>query len=96
MIGQLDMLSFYGTEKKNMLRAQRSVGNEDKTLFSLVRSAESFLKKKKKSETELTASVMKKRSKTQEKNGFELDETVQNVQLFEEVLFVKLRTTENS
>ena len=35
IIGQSDMLSFYGTEKKYMLRAQRTVRNEeDKTLFS--------------------------------------------------------------
>ena len=43
MIGKSDMLSFYGTEKNIMLRAQRTVRNEeDKTLFSLGRSAESF------------------------------------------------------
>ena len=35
MIGQSDMLSFYGTEKKYMLRAQRTVRNEeDTTSFS--------------------------------------------------------------
>ena len=42
MIGRSDTLSFYGTEKKYMLRAQRTVRNEeDKTSFSLGRSAES-------------------------------------------------------
>ena len=43
MIGQSDMLSFYGT-KKIMFRAQRTVRNEDdKPSFSLGRSAESFV-----------------------------------------------------
>ena len=42
MIGQLDMLSFYGTEKV-CLKAQRTVRNEeDKTSFSFGRSAEKF------------------------------------------------------
>ena len=44
IIGQSDMLSFYGTEKKYMFRAQRTVRNEEnKTSFSLGRSAESFI-----------------------------------------------------
>ena len=44
MIGQSDVLSFYGTEKKNMLKAQTTVRNEEgKTSFSLGRSAESFV-----------------------------------------------------
>ena len=37
------MLSFYGAEKNNMLRAQRTARNEeDKTSFNLGLSAESF------------------------------------------------------
>ena len=45
MIGQSDMSSFYGTEKNNyVLGAQRTVRKEeDKTLFSLGRSAERFV-----------------------------------------------------
>ena len=44
LFGQSDMLSFYGTEKKYMFRAQRTVRNEEnKTSFSLGRSAESFV-----------------------------------------------------
>ena len=44
MIGKSDMLSFYGTEKNIMLRAQRTVRNEeDKTLFTLDCSTESFV-----------------------------------------------------
>ena len=49
-----------------------------------------------KAETELTASVLKKkRSKTHKrlKERFLIDETGQNVHIFEEVLFFKLRTT---
>ena len=43
VIGQSDLLSFYGTEKV-CLKAQRTVRNEeDKTSFSLGRSAESFV-----------------------------------------------------
>ena len=36
----------------------------------------------------------KKKRKEKEKNAFSWDETGQNVQIFEEVLFFKLRTTE--
>ena len=45
MIGQLDMFSLYGREKNIiMLRAQRTVRNEeDKTSFSLGRSADRFV-----------------------------------------------------
>ena len=40
MIGQSHMLSFYGTEKKYVHRAKRTVRNEeDKTSFSLGRGA---------------------------------------------------------
>ena len=43
MISQSDMLSFYGTEKKYILKVQRTVRNEeDKTSFSLGCSAESL------------------------------------------------------
>ena len=43
VIGQSDLLSFYGTEKV-CLKAQRTVRNEeDKTSFSLDCSAESFV-----------------------------------------------------
>ena len=42
MISQSDMLSFYGTEKKYILKVQRTVRNEeDKVSFSLGRSAKS-------------------------------------------------------
>ena len=44
MIGQSNMLSFYGTEKKKMLRAQRTVRHEeDLTSFRLGRCAESYV-----------------------------------------------------
>ena len=46
MIGQSDVLRFYGTKKKkkDVLGAQRTVRNEDdKTLISLGRRAESFV-----------------------------------------------------
>ena len=44
MIGQSHMLSFYGTEKKYVHRAKRTVRNEeDKTSFSLGRGAESLV-----------------------------------------------------
>ena len=54
-----------------------------------------FQKNKKKSETELTASVLKKRSKIHKrlKEHFLMDETEQNMQIFEEALFLKLCTT---
>ena len=40
MIGQSDMLNFYGTENKYVLGAQRTVRNEEnKTSFSLGRGA---------------------------------------------------------
>ena len=43
VIGQSDLLSFYGTEKV-CLKAQRTVRNEeDKTSFSFGRSAESLV-----------------------------------------------------
>ena len=44
VIGQSDMLRFYGKEKNCVLREQRTVRNEeDKTSFSLGRSVEGFV-----------------------------------------------------
>ena len=46
MIAKSDILSFYETEKKNVFRAQKTVKDEeDKTSFSLGRSAERFVGK---------------------------------------------------